>query len=123
MSARIGAIMKPVILEEIRDSATRIAIRLALGEYFLRGPQENVLELESRVAWATVAAELEKEGYVLISPEAYATVNNLAPAAVTCMIEQDGSLFALVYATGDETFTTAVPLPDREDRKKRGVDP
>ena len=114
--------MGPVILEEIRDSAIRIAIRLALGEYFLRGPQENVMELESRVAWATVAAELEKEGYALISPEAYATANNLTPAAVTSMIEQDGSLFALVYATGDETFT-AVPLADREEREQLGSVP
>ena len=114
--------MKPVILEEIRDSAIRIAIRLALGEYFLRGPQENIMELESRVAWATVATELEKEGYALISPEAYATANNLDPAAVTSMIEQDGSLFALVYAMGDQTFT-AVPLPDREEREQLGSVP
>ncbi len=119
---RTGAIMEPVILEEIRDSAIRIAIRLALGEYILRGPRENVMELESLVAWATVAAELEKEGYVLVSPEAYATANNLAPAAVTVMIEQDGSLFAVVYATGDETFT-AVPSADREEREQLGSAP
>jgi hypothetical protein len=122
MSARTGAIMEPVIFEEIRDSAIRIAIRLDLGEYFLRGAQENVMELESRVAWATVVAELEKEGYALVSPEAYATANNLAPPAVTDMIEQDGTLFALVYATGDETVT-AVPLADREEREQLGSVP
>lgn len=114
--------MEPVILEEIRDSAIRIALRLALGEYLLRGPQENVMELESRVAWATVSAELEKEGYALVSPEAYATANNLAPSAVTDMIAQDGILFALVYATGDETVT-AVPLADREEREQLGSVP
>jgi hypothetical protein len=54
--------MEPVILEEIRDSAIRIAIRLALGEYLLRGPQENVMELESRVAWATVVGEAGGSG-------------------------------------------------------------
>lgn len=122
MSTRTGTTMEPVILEEIRDLAIRIAIRLALGEYLLRGPQENILELESRVAWATVAAELEKEGYILISPEAYATANNLAPAAVTGMIEQDGSLFALVYLAGDETFM-AVPMPDREEHEQLGAVP
>ena len=114
--------MEPVILEEIKDSAIRIAIRLALGEYILRGPQENVMELESRVAWATVIAELEKEGYALVSPEAYATDNNLAPSAVADMIEQDGILFALVYVAGDETFT-AVPLADREKREPLGSVP
>ncbi len=114
--------MEPVILEEIKDSAIRIAIRLALGEYFLRGPQENVMELESRVAWATVIAELEKEGYALVSPEAYATTNNLAPSAVADMIEQDGILFALVYVAGDEMFT-AVPLTDREKREQLGSVP
>jgi hypothetical protein len=111
--------MEPVILEEIRDLAIRIAIRLALGEYVLRGPQENIMELESRVAWATVIAELEKEGYLLISSEGYSTVNNMAPEAVACMIDQDGSLFALVYAKGDETFT-AVPLAEREEHEQLG---
>ena len=61
--------MKHVILEEIRDSAIPIAIMLALGEYLTCGPQANILELESRVAWATVAAELHNEGYAMISPE------------------------------------------------------
>ncbi len=114
--------MEPVILEEIKDSAIRIAIRLALGEYFLRGSRENVMELESRVAWATVVAELEKEGYALVSPEAYATANNLAPSAVADMIERDGTLFALVYVAGDEAFT-AVPLADREEREQLGSVP
>lgn len=110
--------MAQVLLEEIRGSAIRIAIRLALGEYSLRGPQKNVMEMESRVAWATVAAELEREGYALISPEEYATANNQDPAAVTSMIEQDGSLFALVYAT-----ETVVPLAEREEREQLGSIP
>ena len=114
--------MEPVILEEIKDSAIRIAIRLDLGEYLLKGPQENVMELESRVAWATVVAELQKEGYALVSPEAYATDNNLAPSAVADMIERDGTLFALVYATVDETFT-AVPLADRVEPEQLGSVP
>jgi len=39
--------MLSVILDEIQDSAVRIAIRLSLGEFLLRGPRENVMELES----------------------------------------------------------------------------
>lgn len=114
--------MEPVILEEIRDSAIRIAIRLALGEYLLRGPQNNVLELESRVAWATVAAELQNEGYILITPEEYAKAYGLAPADVTDRIERDGSLFALVFAAVGETLTV-VPAAGREERAHLGPIP
>lgn len=111
--------MEPVALGEIRDSAIRIAIRLALGEFHLRGPQNNILELESRVAWATVTAELQKEGYIMIGPEEYTTAYGLAPGDVTDKMEQDGSLFALSYTSMSETFTV-VPLAEREEREHLG---
>jgi hypothetical protein len=107
--------MVPFTLEEIRESAVRIVIRLALGDYVLRGPRDNILELESRVAWATVASELHSEGYGMVSPEAYATTCGEPPASVTKMIEPDGSLFALVYRVD-----ALVPLPEREERDHLG---
>jgi hypothetical protein len=110
--------MEPVRLEEIRASAIRIITRLGLGDYVLRGPRDNILELESRVAWATVASELHGEGYGMVSVEAYATVCGEPPASVDDMIETDGSLFALVY--GDNV---QVPLPDREEREHLGPIP
>lgn len=114
--------MKPVTLKEIKASATRIAIRLALGEYLVRGPLDNVLELESRVAWATVVTELRNEGYIMVPTEEYAALYGLTPADVIGMIEQDGTLFALVYASAGETFT-AVPLAVREAREQLGPIP
>ena len=114
--------MEPVIIKEIRDSAIRIAIRLDLGEYLIGGPHDNVLELESRVAWATVVTELQNEGYIIVPPEEYATVYGLTPADVIGRIEQEGSLFALVYAPAGETFM-AVPLAERELREHLGPIP
>ncbi len=114
--------MEPVTLEEIRESAIRIVIRLALGDYVLRGPRSNILELESRVAWATVASELHNEGYGMVSFEAYATTCGEPPASVTDMVESDGSLFALVYQGADEA-TALVSLPDREEREELGPIP
>ena len=110
--------MGPVTLEEIRDSAIRIVTRLALGDYVLRGPRDNILELESRVAWATVATELHSEGYGMVSPEAYATICGEPPAFVIGMVELNGSLFALVYGAD-----TLVPVPEREERKDLGPIP
>ena len=110
--------MEPFKLEEIRESAIRIVIRLALGDYVLRGPRDNILELESRVALATVATELHSEGYGMVSLEAYATTCGEPPAAVTDMIELDGSLFALVYGAD-----ALVPLPEREEREHLGPIP
>ena len=114
--------MEPVRLEEIRASAIRIVIRLALGDYVLRGPRENILELESRVAWATVATELHSEGYGMVSVEAYATVCGEPPAAVNECVETDGSLFALVYGAFGGAGTL-VPLPHREEREHLGPIP
>ncbi len=108
--------MVPIVLEEIRESALRIVSRLALGDYVLRGPRNNILELESRVSWATVATELHKEGYAMVSLEAYATICGETPAAVDDMVETDGSLFALVYPPAGGGCTV-VPLPDREERE------
>lgn len=114
--------MRRVILEEIRDAAIRIAIRLALGEYRICGPQANILELESRVAWATVATELHNEGYAMISPEELAAAGGQPPAAVIAGIERKGDLFALCYAARGETFLL-VSLPEREERDQLGSMP
>ena len=114
--------MEPVILGEIRDSAIRIAIRLALGEYLVRGPHNNVMELESRVAWATVISGLQNEGYVLIAPEEYGTAYGLDAGEVIGRIEKDGTLFALVCATAKETLT-AVPMAEREALEHLGPIP
>ena len=114
--------MEPVILKEIRDSAIRIAIRLAIGEYLIRGPHDNVMVMESRVAWATVSSELYNEGYVLITPEEYATVYGLASADIVDRIENDGRLFALVYAAKSETLIV-VPMDDRQVREQLGPIP
>lgn len=114
--------MEPVTLKEIKDSATRIAIRLALGEYLVRGPRDNVLELESRVAWATVVTELQNEGYIMVPTEEYAALYGLNPADVIGMIEQDGSLFALVYSSAGETCR-AIPLAERKAREQLGPIP
>jgi hypothetical protein len=108
--------------EEIKDLAIRIATRLALGEYLIRGPLDNILELESRVAWATVAVELQKEGYTMVAPEEYAAFYDLSPATVSDRIETYGSLFALTYATAGETCTL-VPLGEREEREELGPMP
>ena len=114
--------MEPVRLEEIRASAIRIVIRLALGEYALRGPRNNILELESRVAWATVAAELYNEGYTMMPLEEYASTCGQTPAAVNDCVETEGSMFALVYraAGGADAL---VPLPQREEREHLGPIP
>jgi len=114
--------MEPVKLEEIRASAIRIVIRLALGDYVLRGPRDNILELESRVAWASVATELLGEGYGMVAVEAYATACGEPPESVSDMIKRDGSLFALVYGAGGGAGTL-VPLPDRDEREQLGPIP
>ncbi len=114
--------MAPAELEEIGKSAIRIVTRLALGDYVVRGPRNNILELESRVAWATVASELHNEGYVMVPIEAYATVCSLTPAAVSEMVETDGSLFALDYPP-DRGADVLVPLPEREAREDLGPMP
>lgn len=105
--------MEPVVLGVIVDSAIRIVIRLALGEFLLMGPHKNILEVESRVAWATVVTELEKEGYAMVPPGEYGAEYALDPDAVSTMIERDGSLFALVCKTVGKTLL-AVPLAERE---------
>ena len=114
--------MEPFTLEEIRKSAIRIVTRLALGDYVVRGPRNNILEVESRVAWATVASELHNEGYVMVPIEAYATICRLTPEAVSDMIETDGSLFALVYPPAGGACEL-VPVPEREEREQLGPVP
>jgi len=114
--------MEPVVLEVIIDSAIRIAIRLALGEFHLEGPRKNVLEVESRVAWATVITELEKEGYAMVLPGEYAAEYALDPEAVSEMIERAGSLFALVCTSAGNTFL-AVPLAERDSHGQPGPVP
>ncbi|BCS54577.1 hypothetical protein [Geobacter sp. SVR] len=100
---------EPVDLERMKRDAICIIIRVGLGEYRLTGPQDNIMTPESRVAWATVVHELQGEGYALVSPEEYAEETGLAPDAVTALIHEQGSLFALAYR--DELV---VPLPRKE---------
>ena len=114
--------METVIVREIVDSAIRIATRLALGEFIVRGPGNNVLELESRVAWATVATELHKEAFTMVPPGEFAAVSGLTLAAVSEMSEKDGTLFALVYESAGKSFML-VPLAKREPRELLGPIP
>jgi hypothetical protein len=96
--------MEPVNLQQIRGLAVRVAIRLALGEFVIRGPRDNVLELESRVAWATVASELGNEGYEMMVPAEYAAILGVCESDIREAVERNGSLFALTYGTKEETF-------------------
>lgn len=114
--------MERVTVKAIRDSAVRIAIRLDLGEFQIRGPLDNVLEMESRVAWATVATELQNEGYGMVQPEEYAATYGVALAEVMAMIEQNGLLFALRYRTKEED-QLLVPLAEHELRADLGAIP
>jgi len=114
--------MEPVDLGVVADSAIRIATRLALGEYVLRGPYGNILEVESRVAWATVITELEKEGYALVPPLEYSLEYGLAPEVVSAMIEVEGSLFAVSW-TSSGISQLAVPLAEREVIEQLGPVP
>jgi len=100
---------EPVELERIRRDATCIIIRVGLGTYELRGPQNNILVPESRVAWATVVHDLQGEGYALVSSEEYAAVTGVREDEVAAQIDQQGSLFAISY--GQELV---VPLPQKE---------
>lgn len=111
--------MESGIAGDIRGSAIRIIIRLALGEYTATGPRENILELESRVAWATVCNELQNEGYMMVSPEEYANAYGLPLASVIDRMEGAGSLFALVFRSGGQT-SVLVPLEEKEEREGLG---
>jgi hypothetical protein len=100
--------MEPVIIVEIRNLAVRIAIRLALGEFVVRGPNDNILELESRVAWATVASELGNEGYEMMAPAEYAAILGVCESDIREAVEREGRLFALVYGAKEESFMLVV---------------
>ena len=100
---------EPVELERVRRDATCIIIRIGLGAYELRGPRDNILVPESRVAWATVVHELQGEGYMLVSDVEYAEATATGTAEVAAQIHQNGSLFAIAY--GQELV---VPLPQKE---------
>lgn len=111
-----------VVLKDILASATRIVIRLDLGGFSLGGAHDNILKVESRVAWSTVITELFKEGYVMVSPEEYGARYGHSPEAVGAMVEEDGSLFILTCASGGMTFL-AVSLAEREHREQLGPIP
>jgi hypothetical protein len=79
------------------------------------GPQENILEPESYVAWSTVVNELAGEGYAMVSPGEYAEACSITAAEVLAKIREEGGLFALAYrAVGASGMV--VPLPEKEDR-------
>ncbi|WP_298434834.1 hypothetical protein [Geobacter sp.] len=110
--------MNPVAIDDVRNSAVRIIIRLALGNYLLRGPGGNILELESRVAWATVVNELHNEGYVMVTLQEYAAACSLTEAEVVEQVEEEGSLFALFFPSEGEQGMV-VPL-EREEKEHLG---
>jgi hypothetical protein len=108
-----------VNIEEIRRSAELIIIRLGLGAYTIGGPRDNVLEVESLPAWATVVSELSGEGYEMVTPGDYAASCGLSDEAVAGEIDREGRLFALVYS-GGECPLLAVPLPEKSVRDDLG---
>ena len=110
--------MNPDAIDEIRNSTVRIVIRLALGNYLLRGPGDNIVELESRVAWATTVNELQNEGYVMVTPQEYAAACGLTEAEVVEQVEDEGSLFGLFYPSEGEQGMV-VPL-EREEKEHLG---
>ncbi|WP_298266475.1 hypothetical protein [Geobacter sp.] len=110
--------MTPIATDDIRNSAVRIIIRLALGNYLLRGPGGNILELESRVAWATAVNELQNEGYLMVTPQEYAAASGLTEAEVVEQVEDEGSLFALFFPSEGEQGMV-VPL-EREVKEHLG---
>lgn len=101
--------MEPVELDRVRREAVCIIIRAGLGVYDLRGPAENILEPESRVAWATVINDLGLEGYRLVTPEEYVAKTGMETGDIIDGINRKGSLFALTY--GD---LIVIPLPYKE---------
>ena len=103
-----------VIIEEVRRSAELIIIRLGLGVYAIAGPRANIIEVESRPAWAATVNELGNEGYAMASPEEYAAACGVTAEEVRRMVRQEGSLFAVVSVTttGEQV---AVPLPEKEE--------
>ncbi|MBJ6725279.1 hypothetical protein [Geomesophilobacter sediminis] len=110
-----------VELNVLRDLADRVAIRLELGEFVMKGPRENIMEVESRVAWSAVAGQLHHEGYPLVPPEEYAEIYGLTPEQVMHRVEEEGTLFALYFEGHDETFVL-VPLENRDDEERKDDD-
>jgi len=106
--------MKPFTLEEIRNSAMRVDSRFDLGDYVMRGPKENIMELDSWLAWSSVAAKLHHEGYTMVPPREYAASYGITEQAILDRIEKDGSLFALMHETHDATFLL-VPMAERDE--------
>ena len=98
-----------VELERVRRDTVCIIIRVGLGGYDLRGPQDNILVPESHVAWATVVNDLQGEGYVLVTPEEYAEATGTGTSEVAAKIDKEGSLFAIAYGE-----SLVVPLPLKE---------
>ena len=100
--------IEPVVLERLRRDAICVITRLGLGNFELRGPEENILVPESYVAWATVQNELGNEGYNLLAPDAYAEASGLSSAEVLARLHEQGSVFALSY--GD---FVVIALPEK----------
>ena len=101
--------VEAVELKRIQLDALRVLIRLGLGKHEQAGPQRNIFIPESRVAWSTVANELGKEGYWLVTPDAYADVCGNTPDEVLALVQEEGTLFALCYG---ELFL--VPMPEKD---------
>ena len=110
---REGMKLAKVIVEEARRSAELIIIRLGLGIFTVAGPRANIVEVESRPAWAATVNELGNEGYLMTSPEGYAAACGVTAHEVEKMIRQEGILFAVV-CDADAGTQVAVPLPEKE---------
>ena len=103
------AMVEPVVLDRLRREAICVITRLGLGNYQLRGIEQNILVPESYVAWATVQNELANEGYHLVTPEVYAATSGLSSVEVQAQIYARGGLFALNYGEA-----LVVALPEKE---------
>lgn len=101
-----------VILEEVAGSAQRIMIRVDLGSFTVSGPRENILRVESLVAFSTIVNELYREGYQMVSPAQYAEEYGLSDDTVYAKVKDEGSLFAVVYPDSQPP-SVAVPLEER----------
>lgn len=102
-----------VVMEEVRRSAEQALIRLDLGAFTITGPRENVIEVESLVAWSSTVNALYGEGYHMVSPAEYATHYEIEGDTVTDRIYREGKLFALFYQ-GDDGAFISVPLEGKD---------
>jgi hypothetical protein len=111
--------MDKVIVGEVMESARRIIIRLDVGSFRVSGPRDNVLSVESPVAFATCVIELYREGFQMVAPEEYAASYGIGLESVYRKIEEEGELFLLLFREG-ERRDEAVPLEEKTATEGHG---